>query len=133
MTNPVGRPTSLTPELLEKAWAYILMFTDKETIPEDEVIPSIEGLAIYVDVNRTTLYEWDKKENTEFNNIMDTLRALQGRTLLNGSLTNKLNANISKAILSRHGYSEKSETKQEVTHNINEEQKDQINKALSDM
>ncbi len=130
----LGRPTDYGEEILEKAHAYILQFTDKETIPEDEVIPSIEGLALYIDMARSTLYEWDGQEGKEvFSDIMETLRSLQGRTLLSGALTNKLNANISKAILSRHGYSEKTEVKQETTHKVSAEQTELINKALQDI
>lgn len=125
-----GRPTDYNEEIVEKAREYIFLFTDESTIPKDEVIPSIEGLALYIDMNRSTLYEWDGSEGKEeFSDIMDTLRSLQGKTLLTGSLTNKLNANISKAILSRHGYHEKTEVDQKTEHSLDEKSTDILSKV----
>lgn len=115
-----GRPTIYSEDLEQKAIEYILQFTDKGIKPEDEVIPSIEGLALWLEVNRDTLYSWEKQEDkATFSDIMSTLRAIQAKVLLNGSLQNKLNANISKALLSKHGYSEKTETESTVRMEVN--------------
>lgn len=129
----MARPTDYSEEIIKKGWKYLKQFTDGKR-PKDEVIPSIEGLALYLDINRSTLYDWDsQKDKQEFSNIMEVLRALQGKTLLTGTLLNKLNANIGKAILSRHGYTEKTETESKITHSVDEETINNINKALDEV
>ena len=116
----MARPTEYTEDIVEKAREYVLQFIHEDTRPDDEVIPSIEGLAIHLDKHRDTLYAWEKEEGKEqFSDIMSTLRNIQAKVLLNGSLQNKLNPNISKALLSKHGYSEKTEQEQTVKMEVN--------------
>lgn len=129
-----GRPSDYKPEILDKAREYIARFLDSENFPKDEVIPSIEGLAIYLDINRSTLYDWNgQKGKQEFSDIIEKLKALQGKTLLTGTLKNQLNASVGKAILSRHGYSEKTEQEQSIKHSMDEDTKSLIEKALDDV
>lgn len=104
MAHPGGRPTDYTPELIERAWEYV------NNLPESEVIHSLEGLALYIGISRPTLYEWEKDENkTEFSNIVQSVRNLQARALVNKGLSGDYNPTIAKVILSKHGYSEKQE------------------------
>ena len=110
----MARPTKYSEEILDRAVEYVTSFFSEETIPEDEVIPSIEGLALYLEVSRPTIYDWAGQEDKEeFSYIVEKLKAKQGLILLTGTLTNKLNSSMGKAILSKHGYSEK--TEQDIT------------------
>lgn len=83
-----------------------------------DVVPTIEGLAIYLGISRETVYAWEK-ENPEFSDITENLRALQGNLLINGALGNKFNPTISKLLLSsKHGYVEKSEVDQTINGSL---------------
>jgi len=116
---PAGRPTKYSDEILDKAVEYVTLFFDEKTIPEGEIIPSIEGLALYLEISRPTIYDWKGQEGKEeFSYIVEKLLAKQGLILLNGTLTNQLNSTVGKAILSKHGYSEKTEVDQNITGNI---------------
>lgn len=108
----MARPTKLTPELLAKARKY-------ET---SDAIPTIEDFAIYLDVNRSSIYEWkggNTKIHAEFSDIVDGILALQAKTLINKGLKGIFNPTITKLILSgKHGYVEKSEVDQNLSGNV---------------
>ena len=53
--NPVGRPTDYSDKVLDKAVEYVCLFFDAKKQPKDEIIPSIEGLALHLEVSRPTL------------------------------------------------------------------------------
>lgn len=98
--HPGGRPTVATPEMVEKAWTYLIA----RIWEKDAAIPTVEGLALHLGVGRSTLYLRD-----EFSDILEAVLTVQGKFLMTGSLRNELNANIAKMILSaKHGYIEKS-------------------------
>lgn len=100
---PAGRPTKYTEELLERAATYIDCFQD-----EGDVIPSIAGLAIYLDIGRNTIYTWaDDDEKPEFRDILGKILAKQEKLLLNSGLTGDFNSQITKLALGKHGYSDK--------------------------
>jgi hypothetical protein len=99
-----GRPTKLTPELLEKAKQYI----DGGYLT-DELVPTIAGLACYIDIRRSTAYEW-AKDNQEFSDIFERIMAKQENGLLKGGLAGDYNPTIAKLMLTKHGYSDKQET-----------------------
>ncbi len=118
-----GRPTKYSKDILDKAVEYVLLFSEEETMPKDEIIPSIEGLALYLEVARSTIYDWAKEDDKkEFSYIVEKLLSRQGLILLNGTLTNKLNSSVGKAILSKHGYAEK--TEQVTTHSFDDKTKE---------
>jgi hypothetical protein len=114
MAHPGGRPTKLTEELLSYAHQYLGVIVNDEIVEAGykklgDVVPTIEGLAIYLGISRETAYAWEKTSE-EFSYIMEGLRQLQGKILINGALANKFNPTISKLLLSsKHGYVEKSE------------------------
>lgn len=96
-----GRPTSYSPGLLDKANEYL------DKLPEDEVIPSIEGLALFIGITRTTVYDWRKdEEKADFSYIVEEVLAKQARSLLNNGLNGKFSPAITKVILTKHGYRE---------------------------
>jgi hypothetical protein len=104
-----GAPTKLTDKMIEVARSYV---QEKDTMNPNEVLPTIERLSIMLDVHRDTLYEWEK-HSKEFSDILRKLRAAQADKLLQNALIGRYNPVITKLMLSKHGYVEKSE--QDVT------------------
>lgn len=95
-----GRPTDYSEQTIVKAVAYINSCRDRK---KDVNIPTIEGLAIYLGVTRSTVYEW-KDEYKGFSDILGLLMQEQGMRLINKGLSGKYNPTIAKLILSKHGY-----------------------------
>lgn len=117
--NLGGRPTKLTDDLVNKALEYIVQAVDTiqatdngKVIPKVN-LPTIEGLSNYLNVNRDTLYEWEK-EDERFSDILTRVRNNQAERLINNGLAGTYNPVISKLLLSKHGYVERSE--QDTTH-----------------
>lgn len=116
-----GRPTDYRPEMVQKTREYLGSFEqsaeyDKDAKPR-EVVPTIVGLAIRLGVSRKTLYEWLKEpegeervDKSEFRDIVEALLSEQEISLLNRALVGDFNPNMSKLMLSKHGYAEKTET-----------------------
>lgn len=105
----MARPTIFNTEIVEKTAEYLA--TWKEL---GDAIPSIAGLAVYLDITRETVYDWAKQEDKkEFSDIVSKIATKQELALINGSLNGKLNARISGMLLGKHGYSDK----QDVTSN----------------
>ncbi|MBU9979651.1 DNA-packaging protein [Proteus mirabilis] len=111
-SKQVGCPSKLTNELIAKAKEY-LYGGYKEN--EGQVIPSIAGLACYLGIARSTVYEYGKQDSDlgrEFSDTLDGIMAFQEMKLINSGLAGDFNATITKLMLANHGYSEK----QEVDH-----------------
>lgn len=103
---PMGRPTKLNQELIIKAAQY----------QSKDLIPTIEEFALYLGINRSTVYAW-KEKNKDFSNIVDNILSNQARALINGGLSGDFNSSITKLILSgKHGYVEKQEV--DNTHTV---------------
>lgn len=83
----------------------------------DVKLPSIEGLAMHLDITRETVYDWEEKY-PQFSDIVKKLRAKQGEMLLNNGLSGTFNSSISKVLLSKHDYREATEVEEKVTHKI---------------
>lgn len=99
-----GRPTDYSKEILEKAREY------KDNLPEDEVVHSIEGLADYIDIARSTIYEWASQEDKKgFSDIVESIREKQAKALVNKGLEGKFSAPITKLMLTKHNYSDRHE------------------------
>ena len=78
---------------------------DEPYIYYNPKIPTIEGLAFYLKVNKTTIYEWENKHE-EFSNVIDELRNKQASQLVNKGLSGQYNPTIAKVLLTKHGYRE---------------------------
>lgn len=101
---PAGRPTTYSQEILDKALEYF------EVLPEDEKLHSIEGLSDYLDIARSTIYDWTSQEDKkEFSDIVDKILNKQGKTLINKGIVGEFNQSITKVLLSKHGYREGTE------------------------
>ncbi len=98
-----GRLTKYNDELVGKAKKYL---TDYEY--DGSVIPSIEGLSEYIDIARSTIYDWQKQEGKEiFSDILEKILAKQAKLLINSGLKGDFNAAITKLALGKHGYHDK--------------------------
>ena len=100
--NPVGRPTKYSDDLQAQAEEYILSYEDL-----GELVPTIVGLAIHLDVTTKTIYNWATEEKPEFLRIFTRVEQLQHRTLVNGGLAGTFNPAITKMMMTKHGYDEK--------------------------
>lgn len=110
-----GRLTDYSKDVEEKAKDYLVNWKEL-----GDAIPSIAGLAIYLEKSRSTIYEWGKDPNKSiFSDILELILANQERTTLNGGITGDLNPQICKLVLGKHGYVDKSENKNDITSNGN--------------
>jgi len=101
----MARPTKYSTALLEKAQHYLDNYQEY-----GEVIPSAVGLALVLNIRRSTLYEWAKAEDKKaFTDILDNINKRQEQVLLNNGLSNKFNSNITKLVLGKHGYHDRPE------------------------
>lgn len=107
----MARPSEYNEEVLAKAKTYLEIGYD-----EEEAVRSIAGLALFLEVSRSTVYDWASHEDKkEFSYIVEDILAQQERTLVNNGLTNKFNPSITKLMLTKHGYSDKIESQTDVT------------------
>ena len=118
-----GRPTKYSDSYVKKTKEYIDSCNDelvqvvsgeseKFTAFKEKVrvnLPTIEGLAIYLKLHKDTIYEWEKKYK-QFSDVINILRAKQVERLINNGLSGDYNPIIAKVLLSKQGYSEKTET-----------------------
>lgn len=102
----MGRPTDYTPELVEKAWAYV----NGGWADAGDPVPSVAGLACEIGITRETCYAWAKDEKKVFSDILLRLAQSQERQLLRGGLSGVFNAPITKMMMTKHGYSDRVET-----------------------
>lgn len=109
----MARPTLYSPEILEKTRQYILNCNDtpenKElNIPKQVNLPTIEGLAYEIKINKDTIYAWCR-EHEEFSDVIDDLRAKQAKSLMNNGLSGNYSPVIAKVLLTKHGYTDKTD------------------------
>ncbi len=141
----LGRPTKYSEEMLQKTQEYINECEDKyEIVPVDGDekqtrtihkvnLPTIEGLAYNLKVNKTTIYEWCKSHE-DFSNVIDDLMAKQAKMLVSKGLSGDYSQVIAKVLLTKHGYREGLEhTGKEGEALFNDEHKAKANKALDDI
>lgn len=96
----LGRPTEYSDKIVKKARKYFI-----DGWEDDEVVPTIAGLALYVGVSRETVYEW-AKDNTKqsFSDIVKDIQALQEKKLVGGGLDKTFSPQIAALMLAKHGY-----------------------------
>lgn len=106
----VGRPSEYKKEYIEAVDEYLAENIDNYSKGRLNVnLPTIEGFAVYIGVNKSSLYEWSEKY-TEFSDSLDKLKHEQQKRLINQGLSGQYNSTIAKLILSsNHGMSEKNE------------------------
>lgn len=99
-----GRPSKLTDEAREKAFAYV----NGGWKDCDDVFPTAAGLACELQVNKDTLYEWAKKDE-DFSDTLKALNMNQERTVINGGARGDITHVVTKLVLANHNYGEKAE------------------------
>jgi len=119
--NKGGRPTEYKEKYITDVAEYLELHqdTEKQVVKQSSEkyemydnklvvkLPTIEGFARYINVNKTSLYEWEKKHPL-FSNALDDIRQEQQQRLINSGLSGDYNSTIAKLILSsNHGMSEK--------------------------
>ena len=97
-----GRPTEYDEKIVGKAVTNYITKCKSEYW-----LPTIEGLAVELEVGRKTLYRWAEAHD-EFRHTLDILLSLQGSMLIQNGLKGEYNATITKLMLSsNHDYKEK--------------------------
>lgn len=105
MAKKGGRPTDYSQDILTKTKDYI----DNHKDYGDE-IPSVAGLSSYLNIARSTIYEWASQDDKkEFSDILEKLLSTQEKTLINKGLNGGFNSTITKLILTKHGYTDKAD------------------------
>lgn len=90
-----GRPTKYNENALVVYEEYM-----SEAIPQNMKIPTVEGLALKLGVNKTTVYEWAKK-NKIFSNALTNLKMKQKEMLTEIGIFGgkEINSNIVQLLL----------------------------------
>lgn len=106
MVHAGGRPTKYDPSFVQEVYKYLEMTGRDQTS-----LPKIESLALHLNVNKSTLYEW-AKIYPEFSNAMETVMLKQGEQLIDDGIYGgkEVNATIIKLLLqNNHGMKERTD------------------------
>lgn len=102
----MGAPTKYNEDMLESTKTYI----DGAYEISGEVIPTIAGLSLFLELCEDTLHVWKNEDGKEdFSLLIKKLKAKQKSILIAKGLLGDFNSTIAKLILHKHGYSEKKE------------------------
>lgn len=112
--EPFGRPTKLTPEIVEKARRYIDVEIKLGGLYAGD-LPTVAGLAIYLKVARSSIYEWADDRTTElganFSDTLEDILAHQQYMLQGKTLKGEYNPTIAKMMLNvNHDMVERTKT-----------------------
>jgi hypothetical protein len=129
-----GRPTDYNDEVLDKVDEYLQKIATKE----NGMLPTVEGFALYIRVERKTLYNWanakievskDKLEDAhpEFKKAMDRIMAVQLVRLINDGIYMGKAVNpviIKMMLVNNHGMKDEISNKLsgEITNKFNDKQ-----------
>ncbi len=117
----LGRPTKYKEEYIEEIGEYLKDCKDilddyhktrgEKSDSYERVIkvnlPMVEGFALRLGVNKTTIYEWAKK-HTNFSNALVQIKTEQKKRLIEMGLSGDYNSTIAKLVLSaNHGMIER--------------------------
>jgi len=102
------RPTKYNQKIIGKSKKYLKGYSQP---PYNQVIPSVVGLAVAINIRKSTVYKWIKEEDKEeFSDITERIKTTQEMLLKNYGLVSKFNSTITELLLSHHGVIEKTET-----------------------
>ena len=108
--RPIGRPSRYDDAVQKIAEDYCDNYTNY-----GDVVPTVVGLALAMDVATNTVYNWANEDNPDFLRIFTRVEQLQHKGLVNGGLLGDFNPAIAKMMLTKHGYSDS----QKVDHTTN--------------
>ena len=102
----MARPTKYTDDLLDMAYEYLDNWKfNKEG--EEIALPSHVGLAMHLNVSRSTMYSWAEEEDKqEFSDILENILEKQQSELINKGLMGVFNPTIAKLVLGKHGFND---------------------------
>jgi len=101
-----GRPTKYNPEILTKTKEYIENYE-----AHGDAFPSLIGLSLALDINISTVEEWGKdKTKAKFSSMLGKILSTQQRVAWTKGLNGTYNASLVKLLLTKHGYSDKTDT-----------------------
>lgn len=102
----VGRPTDYTSEVLELAEQYINGGWEEV----GDKVPTVAGLAMEIGRSRETCYAWaNDPSKAAFSDILTRIKESQERALVNGGLGGTFNPAVTKMMMTKHGYSDKTD------------------------
>lgn len=130
-----GRPVEYRETIIERVKEYLALCEDTEeqvitgqsekfTTFKNKLrvkLPSIEGLALFLEIHKDTIYDWEAKY-PRFSDVINVLRVKQAERLLNNGLSGDYNPIIAKVLLTKHGYSDRTE----IEHSVAKGQKFKI-------
>lgn len=133
--NPygAGRPTSYSPSVMTKVEEYLMMATK-----ENMHLPKIESLALFLDVERKTLYNWaNAKDNKgkllhpEFKKALEKIMGYQFERLVDDGIYGGKEVNVAivkMMLINNHGLKDESNLnfKGEITEKFNDRQRSRI-------
>ncbi|MGI1661371.1 terminase small subunit [Palleronia sp. KMU-117] len=120
----LGRPTKYSPAILKKAEEYLELCQDEidefwktrgeKSDSYDRLvvvnIPTVDGLALHLDVSRDTIQEWGNV-HPAFSVTISKLKSIQASRLIKGGLSGDYNPMMAKFLLSaNHGMRERVDT-----------------------
>ena len=125
----MARPTKYSEEVLAKAKKY----AEGDYTSQDEVLPTVQGLALYLDLGVRTLQDWAVQEDKkEFSRTLESLKNKQATYLISKGLEGEYNPALAKLMLHNHGYSDKVEQIQEIKLTMSEDELDAELAALEE-
>lgn len=99
----VGRPTKYSSDIIKKTEEYLLNYQEN-----GDRIPMICGLALYLGLNKDTIYDWVKHDDKkEFSDLVGDIMQTQEKMLVNEGLAGNFNSTITKLALGKHGFHDK--------------------------
>jgi hypothetical protein len=106
----MARPSKYNEKFISEADVYLAECVDATVDGRLKVnIPTIEGFALHIGVNKDTLYGWSK-DNATFSDALTKIKTEQQQRLLNNGLAGTYNSTIAKLVLSsNHNMREKSD------------------------
>lgn len=113
----LGRPTKFSPAIYPKIEEYITQCGREQT-----ELPTIEGLALYLDLTKETLYQWGEKY-PDFSDAIKKVLMKQKKQLMNDGMYGGKEVNASMAIFLlkvNHGMNEGPAVAVQVNNVIND-------------
>lgn len=108
----MARPTKYHDGMPDLVMQYLDEYTNM-----GHPVPTIAGLSVFLDLTRETIHDWLKHEDKAlFSDNVKKLMAQQEIGLSTGGLMGDYNASISKLMLTKHNYSDKTENENNNTH-----------------
>lgn len=111
-----GRQTTYYDGVIDKVYEYI----KDGYLTQNEVIPTMAGLAIYTGTIKSTLIVWSN-EHDDLHHAIKHLKDWQESMLISGSLSERYSPMMAKLILAtNHGYSDKIHTTADINVQVSD-------------